>query len=242
MPGDNFAPEKDTDLELGWKLTGLEGRVSMQLNAFYTSYTNMQIRATDITSGQASIYNAGHTNDYGIEFAGSAVLSGWQVAATGSLLRSSLTVGTIVNQDACNLYAPCYSENAGQCPPGVPSGPVPGSPGSSCFNYRNGGVYINGRFFPWLENVQGLQLPNSPQFQGILSLGYRFRIPGAGILVPRLDLSYQGRQYSQVYDTPLDLYAARTNLNAKLTYDWTGMVGGAVCHQPRRDGLFDRAE
>src|SRR5260221_4731651 len=34
--GQNFAPEKDTDFELGWKSTQLNGRATLQLNGFYT--------------------------------------------------------------------------------------------------------------------------------------------------------------------------------------------------------------
>jgi iron complex outermembrane receptor protein len=221
IPGDNFAPERDTDLEIGWKATGLGGRASIQLDAFYMSYSDMQIRAADIVSGQNSIYNAGHANDYGVELTAQSALSRWQFAATGSWVRSHFTLGNIVNQDACSLYAPCFNENAGQCPPGVPNGPVPGSPGSTCFNYRDGGAYINGQYFPWIESVNGLQLPNSATFQGNVSVSYAMAIRAGGTLTPRLDLSYQGRQFSQIYDTPLDLYPSRTNVTVKLTYDRT---------------------
>jgi len=224
IPGDNFAPERDTNFEIGWKATGSGGKTGIQLNAFYMNYTNMQIRAADIVSGQASIYNAGHAGDYGIEFAAHAGFSHWQLAATGSWVKSSFTLGNIVNQDACNLYAPCRTESAGQCPPGVPDGLVPGAPGSTCFNYRNGGAYIDGQFFPWVESVSGLQLPNSATFQGSLSVGYTVPISSGGSLTPVLDLSYQGEQYSQIYDTPLDLYPARTNLNFKISYEWTGWL------------------
>jgi len=41
--GQNFAPEKDTDFELGWKSTLLNGRATLQLNGFYTKYVDMQI-------------------------------------------------------------------------------------------------------------------------------------------------------------------------------------------------------
>ena len=224
VPNDNFAPERDTDFEVGWKATGFAERLSIQLDAFYMNYADMQIRAADVISGQASIYNAGHADDFGAEFALQAAFSGWQLAASGSVVKSSFTLGDIVNQDACNLYAPCYNENAGQCPPGVPNGPVPGSPGSNCFNYRNGGAYINGQFFPWVESVNGLQLPNSATVQGNVSVGYQISLSSGGSLTPRLDLSYQGRQFSQIYDTPLDLYPARTNLTARLSYDRAGWL------------------
>jgi iron complex outermembrane receptor protein len=213
-PGDNFTPERDADLELGWKATALAGSVSIQLNGFYTHYNDMQIRAIDTASGQDSIFNAGTANVFGVEFAGTAELGAWQLAATGSYTKSAFSIGHIVNQDICNLYQPCAAGRPVQCPPGVANGPYNGG---QCFDFESGGLYVNGRFYPWLENVTGLQLPNSPVFQGNLALGYRWTLRGA-TLTPRLNLSYQGTQYSQIYNTPLDHYRARTNLDFKLTY------------------------
>jgi hypothetical protein len=37
-------------------------------------------------------------------------------------------------------------------------------------------------------------------------------------LVPRVDLSYQDKQYIQIYNTPLDLFSSRRNVNVKLSY------------------------
>jgi len=216
VPGDNFDPEKDTDFELGWKATMFQDQVSVQLDGFYTNYTNMQIRGRNISDGQGSIFNAGSAKIYGVEFATQAVLGGWQLAGTASYTKSSVSIGNIVNQDACNLEADCANNNTAQCPLGVANGtPVNGHP---CFNYQTGGATINGKFYPFLENVSGQQLPNSPKFQGNISVAYRFALADAG-LTPRLDLSYQDKQYVQIYNTPLDLFPSRTNLNAKLSYD-----------------------
>lgn len=217
VPGDNFAPERDTDFELGWKITQRDGRFSIQLDGFYTKYSDMQIRAIDTNSGQGSIFNAGFANVYGVEFAGQAALGAWQFAATASYTKSSFSIGHIVNQDICNLYAPCSTGRPVQCPPGVPSGPYNSG---YCFNFQTGGLYVDGKFYPWLENVNALQLPNSPTFQGNLSIGYRWALGAEQTLSPRLDLSFQGVQYGQIYNTPLDHYRQRTNLNFKLAYGY----------------------
>ena len=215
VPGDNFSPEKDTDYELGWKATMLDRRASIQLDGFYTKYNDMQIRGRDTVSGQGSIFNAGSAKVYGVEFAAQAMIDGWQTAATASYTRSKVSIENIINQDACNLEADCAPNNTAQCPAGVANGTAVN--GHPCFNYQTGGVGIDGTFYPFLENVSS-QLPNSPIFQGNISVGYRIALGGDG-LTPRLDYSYQGRQYAAVYNTPLDLFPSRTDVNAKLTYD-----------------------
>ena len=216
VPGDNFAPEKVTDYEIGWKATLLDGHASLQLDGFYSRYTDMQIRARDIGSGQGSIFNAGKADIHGLEFAGRATLAGWQIAGTASYTKSSVSINNIVNQDVCNLYVLCAPNNTAQCPPGAANGTqVNGHP---CFNYQTGGAEIDGQYFPFLENINGVQLPNSPEFQGDISVGYTFGL-GPDTLTPRLDFYYQDKQYVAIYDTPLDLFPSRSNLNAKLLYE-----------------------
>ena len=216
VPGDNFAPEKVTDYEIGWKATLLDSHVNLQIDGFYSRYTNMQIRARDITSGQGSIFNAGKADIHGLEFAGHATLAGWQIAGTASYTKSSVSINGIVNQDVCNLYVLCAPNNTAQCPPGIANGTAVG--GHPCFNYQVGGAEIDGQFFPFLENINGVQLPNSPQFQGDLSVAYNIPL-GESTLTPRLDYYYQDKQYAAVYGTPLDLFPSRANLNAKLLYE-----------------------
>ena len=216
--GQNFAPEKDTDFELGWKSTRLDGHVTLQLNGFYTKYTNMQIADTNPETGQGSIYNAGSTNVYGVEFAGQARVADWLLNATASYTKSSFSVGNIVNKDICGLDNDCNNAH-GQCPPGVSNGT------NGCFDYTTGGLVVDGKFYPWLENVSGLQLPNSPKFQFNVAVGYEFHVGSGDVLTPRLDYSYQGKQYSQIYDTPFDNLPARNNVNFKLGYQheqWYG--------------------
>jgi hypothetical protein len=95
----------------------------------------------------------------------------------------------------------------------------PGARGAGpCFDYRAGGVTLNGQFFPFVESVQGLQLPNSPRLQANLSLGYRVALSTRGTLIPSIDLSYEDKQYVQIYNTPVDLFPSRRNVNVKLTY------------------------
>jgi iron complex outermembrane receptor protein len=216
---DNFAPEKDTDFEFGWKATTFGGHGTVQLDGFYMRYIDMQVRARTTADGQESIFNAGSADDYGIEFAAQTSLGRWELSGTASWIQSRFTLGDIVNDDVCGLYRPCNAaNNVGQCPPGVPiSGPGVNGAGP-CFNYRAGGVTLNGQFFPFVESVDGLQLPNSPRFQIDLSVGYRYTLSASDILIPTVDFSYQDKQYIQIYNTPLDLFSSRRNLNLKLSY------------------------
>ncbi len=212
--GQNFNPEKDTDFEIGWKGSHLDGHATVQLNGFYTRYTQMQIADTDIATGSSSIYNAGSTSIYGLEFAWQALIADWRLNATAAYTRSSFSVGNIVNKDICGLDPNC-NNSKGQCPPGVSGGT------NGCFDYVNGdggGATVNGKFYPWLESVSDLQLPNSPKFQFNVAVGYDFHVGNGDVLTPRIDYSYQGTQYSQIYDTPFDNLPSRTNVNFKLSY------------------------
>jgi iron complex outermembrane receptor protein len=218
--GQNFQPEKDTDFELGWKSTLLNGSATLQLNGFYTKYTNMQISDLNPQTGSGRVHNAGATNLYGVEFTGQAHVANWQLNATASYTKSSFDIGSegIINQDVCALYSPCNNAQ-GQCPPGVVNGT------NGCFDYRTGGLAVNGTFYPWLEKVNGLQLPNSPKFQYNLAVGYDFTLGNNDVLTPRVDYSYQGTQYAQIYNTPFDALPARHDLGLKLSYvheQWYG--------------------
>jgi len=45
------------------------------------------------------------------------------------------------------------------------------------------------------------------------------------VLTPRVDYSYQGTQYAQIYNTPFDNLPARKNVDVKLSYahqEWYG--------------------
>jgi len=218
--GQNFAPEKDTDFELGWKSTLLNGRATLQLNGFYTKYTDMQISDLNPQTGAGEVHNAGATKLYGLEFTGAANVANWRLNATASYTKSSFDIGSegLINQDICALYAPCNNSH-GQCPPGVANGT------NGCFDYRTGGLAVNGKFYPWLEKVNGLQLPNSPKFQYNVAVGYDINLANGDVLTPRVDYSYQGTQYAQIYNTPFDNLPARKNVDVKLSYahqEWYG--------------------
>ncbi len=219
--GQNFAPEKDTDFELGWKSTQLNGRATLQLNGFYTRYVDMQISDVNPQTGAGDVHNAGATSIYGLEFTGAANLDNWLVNATASYTKSKFNIGGqgIVNTEICALYTPCNSAVGGQCPPGVANGT------NGCFDYKTGGLTLNGKFYPWIEQINGLQLPNSPKFQTSVVVGYAIDLPNGDVLTPRVAYSYQGVQYGQIYNTPFDALPARHDVDVKLSYmhqQWYG--------------------
>ncbi|MDB6012223.1 MAG: hypothetical protein JWL65_4473 [Gammaproteobacteria bacterium] len=221
MYGRNFAPEKDTDFELGWKSTLLDGHATLQLNGFYTRYVDMQISSVNPQTGAGDVQNAGATSIYGLEFTGAANVANWMVNATASYTKSKFNIGSqgIVNTEICALYAPCNAAIGGQCPPGAAIGT------NGCFDYKTGGLTLNGKFYPWIEQINGLQLPNSPTFQASVAVGYAINLPGGDILTPRVAYSYQGAQYGQIYNTPFDALPARHDVDVKLSYahgQWYG--------------------
>jgi iron complex outermembrane recepter protein len=214
-----FFPEKDTDYEVGYKGSYLDGHVMFQADVFYMKYNEMQVNSRDPVTGFGDIHNAGAANDEGIELTAQANLSGWQLAGNASYTKSSFSLGNIVNQDACSLYAPCNNaNNIGQCAPGQPNGGLNPKGIAGCFNYT-GGVTINGQFVSFVESVSGIQLPNSPKLQGNVSVAYRFGLTDKDAITPRLDFQYQGSQYGSVFNDPLDQFAARTNFNAYLSWN-----------------------
>jgi outer membrane receptor protein involved in Fe transport len=82
-----------------------------------------------------------------------------------------------------------------------------------------GGVTINGQFVSFVESVSGIQLPNSPTFQGNVMVAYRVPLSGDDSFTPRVDFQYQGKQYGSVFNNPLDQFGSRTNINATLTWE-----------------------
>lgn len=214
-----FQPEKDTDFELGDKVTLLDNHAEIQADAFYTKYKSMQVQTEEAFDGQESISNAGAAHIQGVELAWHVHEAGLLLGGNASYVKSSFSIGNIVDLEACDLYAPCYSANhVGQCAAGQPNGGVTPGGLSGCFNYT-GGVTIDGKFLPYAESVNNQQLPFSPTFQGNLTLAYSFALPDSDVLTPRLDLSYQGKQSAAIYDTPLDLFPSRTLLNGSLTWE-----------------------
>lgn len=211
-----FAPEKDTNYEVGYKSTLLDGHATFQADVYYMKYNNMQINSRDPVNGFGDIHNAGAASAEGVEVSASADLAGWQLGGNASYAKSSFSIGNIVNDDACGLYAPCQNNN-GYCPPGEVNG-QPTAYGSKCFDYV-GGVTVNGQFIPFITGVNGVQLPNSPKFQGNVTVGYRVPFGNGDGLTPRVDVQYQGSQSGSVFSDVLDQFASRTNVNAYLTWD-----------------------
>jgi iron complex outermembrane receptor protein len=219
-----FLPEKDTDFEIGWKATLLDGHATVQTNAFYTRYANLQVTGTSPVFGGNWIYNAEAASVYGLEFAGAANLGGWELNASANYTKSSYSLSGVINGDACTLNSFCNNVNSGQCQPGQPDGglgTIVGNDGTynGCFNFNQPGPYIDGQQSPWLTNFRNKQLPFSPTFQGSIELGYRIALGEAG-LTPRVTYSYMNSQQVAAFGSPLDFSPARTDVGAKLVYDY----------------------
>lgn len=73
------------------------------------------------------------------------------------------------------------------------------------------------------RNIGGRPAPYSPEWTFSAGVEYAFEV-GQGVLTPRLDYSYTGKQFTTVYDVPqLDILLPRSLVNAQLSYaqgDW----------------------
>lgn len=193
-----FQPETVWDYEAGWKATLLDGHMRSQLGGFYMSYDNFQAQELNIITGggQQTVFNLqGTSRIYGAELQVQGRVSAWSFDAAASYVHSSLG-----NAQAIDLRTlPNGANGLGpQCAVGQTA---------NCFDYT-----------PYFQDIAGSQNPYSPKFSANVGAQYALQLP-RGILTPRLDFSYIGRQFTTVFNNPaLDLLEPRHLLNAQLTY------------------------
>ncbi len=193
-----FQPETVWDYEAGWKATVLEGHVRTQLGGFYMNYDNFQAQELNIITGggQQTVFNLqGTSRIYGAELQIQGRMASFTVDAAASYVHSSLGAAQAIDLRAL----PNGGNGLGpQCAVGQTA---------NCFNYT-----------PYFQDIAGSQNPYSPKLTANVGVQYALQLP-RGVLTPRLDFSYIGRQFTTIFNNPsLDRLEVRHLLNAQLTY------------------------
>jgi len=210
-----FQPESVWDYEAGWKATLVSDHVRTQVGGFYMNYDNFQAQElnTAIGGGQPTVLNLqGTSRIYGAELQFQGRVASWTFDAAASYVHSALGAAQVID----GRILPNGANGLGpQCAPGQTA---------NCFNYT-----------PFFQDIAGAQNPYSPKFTANLGAQYALQLP-RGILTPRVDFSYIGRQFTTIFNNPaLDRLEPRHLLNAQLNYElksWqVGIFGTNLTNQ-----------
>ncbi len=210
-----FQPESVWDYEAGWKATFAGGHMRSQLGGFYMNYDNFQAQELNIITGggQQTVFNLqGTSRIYGAEAQLQARVAAWSFDGAASYVHSALGAAQAI--DLRSL--PNGGNGLGpQCPPGV---------SANCFDYT-----------PYFQSISGSQNPYSPKLTANVGAQYALQLP-RGVLTPRLDFSYIGRQFTTIFNNPtLDRLEVRHLLSAQINYQlsaWqVGLFGTNLTNQ-----------
>ncbi len=193
-----FKPESVWDYEAGWKTTLLDGHLRGQLGGFFMNYENFQSQELNTITGggQQTVFNLqGKSRIYGAELQLQTRVSSWSFDGAVSYVHSSLGAAQAIDlrtlPNGGNGLGP-------QCAPGQTA---------NCFNYT-----------PFFQDVAGSENPYSPKITANIGAQYDLRL-SHGVLTPRLDFSYIGRQVTTIFNNPaFDQLQARHLLSAQVNY------------------------
>lgn len=178
-----YKPETNNTFELGFKSTLADGRMQLNVSAFYIDWTDAQFRQTAPGStGNGTLVtatvNAGNVKSQGIEISMAAKL------AERWLLDANLGVSDPKfdgNTYAASLESLCRTLTT--------TSPIP-------LNCVARDIDGNGTIDRIQPNVDGKQLPTTSKLTASLGLEYRQPVLGDASLVARLDAGYRSKQYS----------------------------------------------
>jgi len=201
---DQFAPEIVWDYEAGWKSSLFDEHVRTQIGGFYNDYSNLQVTAIDLTSGQADLRNIGKSTIDGVEASAQGQFGGWGFDFGAAYVASKLGSITIVD-----TTSPPFPNPA----PGVPQCSSPGVP-PGCFDYT-----------PYLATASGNPNPFSPRWTFNASTEYTFTLSNSDTLTPRVNYSFLSSQWATLLQLHpnTDLIASRGLWDVQLSYthgDW----------------------
>ena len=189
-PTRQFDHETVNDYELGWKGKLLDGRMNLQLGAYYMKYENMQQNIYNAIAGYGdTVVNLGNSTIKGIEASMQARFAGLDLNV--ALAYNNSKLGTISNPDALvnggvvaayRLPLPISQGTPPQC---LPNGSSPDA--RACFNYS-----------PYADVLSGQQNPYSPELTASASVAYSVPV-GANTLRPRVSYSYIDKQYASLF-------------------------------------------
>src|SRR5690606_35366569 len=95
-----FDPETVWNYEIGWKGSLADGRINMQLGAFYNDFRNLQFDVIETATGTAGVRNVGTAKIKGIEGQIQGRFGGLRFDAGFGFLDSELSSLTFVNARA----------------------------------------------------------------------------------------------------------------------------------------------
>ena len=210
-----FRPESVWDYETGWKATMWDGHLRSQLGGFFMNYDDFQAQELNTITGggQQTVFNLqGTSRIYGAELQLQGRVSSWSFDSAASYVHSSLGAAQAIDLRAL----PNGGNGLGpQCAPGQTA---------NCFDYA-----------PYFQGVAGSENPYSPKFTANIGAQYDLKL-AHGVLTPRLDFSYMGRQFTTIFNNrSLDLLEVRHLLNARMDYQmdvWrVGIYGTNLTNQ-----------
>jgi iron complex outermembrane receptor protein len=176
-----FAPETVLNYEAGWKSTLLEGRMRMQLAAFYNDYSNFQFDVLEPVTGQNGIRNVASATIKGFEAQLEAHLGPARLDGGIAYVDSNLDGLTFVNE---RLLPP---GNLGpQCAANVPSSPP------FCFDYS-----------PYIVSTAGGPNLYSPKWTYNVGAELNFAVGGDATLTPRVNYAYVGSRFTYPAYSPV---------------------------------------
>jgi iron complex outermembrane recepter protein len=203
--GYTFDPETVWDYEAGWKSMLFDERLVVQLSGFYSQYSSFQVDGLNPANGLSSTFNTKDATMDGVELQLFGNFGQFRFDMGGAWVQTSVGAVTLVNT---NLLPFSTSTRGPQCAAGVPSNPP------TCFNYT-----------PYEVSVDGRRNPYAPTWTFNFGAEYAFNMGPDTTLTPRVDYSYQGSQWTTLWQTyPSDWMPGHGLWNARLTLnhkDWS---------------------
>lgn len=195
-----FKPETVWDYELGWKTQLFDDKVAVQVDGFYNQFLDYQVDAVDQLTGQVGPTNIDNTRIYGLEVQSNGAIGGFRYDLNAAYVVSELGTVTLVNQRA------------------MPQSLI-NLPACSTLGSPNPGVNCVASFAPWYVTVSGKQNAYAPKLTFSAGVQYTFTLDADTTLTPRVDYSYQARQWASLIEDPTYLIAAHDIWNLRLTLD-----------------------
>jgi len=189
-----FLPETVWDYEFGWKQSFLNSHIQTQIGAYYNDYQNFQQSALNTITGTNNVlFNVASAKIKGVEAQVQARLSGFQFDAGLAYTDSQLSPISIVN----NRLLPSNASGP-QCATGQTTG---------CFDYT-----------PYTQTTSNGPALFAPGWTWNAALAYDFKLGHDMRLTPRIQYSYVGSQWGNLFYIPVtDLINAHHLLSATVT-------------------------
>jgi iron complex outermembrane receptor protein len=189
-----FLPETVWDYEFGWKQSFLNRHIQTQIGAYYNDYQNFQQSALNTVTGTNNVlFNVASAKIKGVEAQVQARVSGFRFDAGLAYTDSQLSPLSIVN----NRLLPSTAKGA-QCAAGQTTG---------CFDYT-----------PYIQTTSNGPALFAPGWTWNAALAYDYKLGSKTTLTPRIQYSYVGSQWGNLFYSPLsDLINAHHLVSATVT-------------------------